>query len=270
MSEAAGVRPLTRALVESVGPTQPDSRRRAIEPIPSELAGLARRCSDGGMIRLTDHEIRMALAAGATGRSRVPFAWSAHTARRALGLAALRGLVTGEVRSPSEGVRSAIEQATRSVRDGHRPASSMDTWLAGLPSAGRAAVGGEAVTWATRVWCALDWSAFAFPPVIGRDYWWDGPPASHLALRSRAEVRVGPAHLVVLGGQRRSTIRSELSVMALVESLRARGVALPEIIVGWWPDSGHFVRVTVDQAVLEEGVATVARALFGGAKQAAA
>jgi len=30
------------------------------------------------------------------------------------------------------------------------------------------------------------------------------------------------------------------------------------------------VRVTVDQAVLEEGVATVARALFGGAKQAAA
>jgi hypothetical protein len=146
----------------------------------------------------------------------------------------------------------------------------MDRWLAGLPPAGRAVVQAEAVTWATRLWCALEWSAFDNPPIVGRDRWWDSPHSSLLALRSRAEVRAvardltgNPCsvHLVVLGGARRATIRSELSVVAMIEALHAP-LSLPAgRVVGWWPDSGHRVTVEVDRVALRAGVAAVASTL---------
>jgi hypothetical protein len=70
------------------------------------------------------------------------------------------------------------------------------------------------------------------------------------------------AHLVVLSGPRRATVRAELSVVALVEALRSgpRGVP-PGRIMGWWPDSGRFVTVTVEPITLDQGAATVARTL---------
>jgi hypothetical protein len=140
-----------------------------------------------------------------------------------------------------------------------------------LSAAGRAAVQADAVTWATRLCAGLDWSAFPGPPTIGRDHWWDSPDSSLLALRSRAEVRTTTtggrgdpvsAHLVVLSGPRRPTVRAELSVVALVEALRAGpdGVT-PGRIVGWWPDSGRFVAVEVEPVTFDLGVGTVARTL---------
>jgi hypothetical protein len=68
-------------------------------------------------------------------------------------------------------------------------------------------------------------------------------------------------HLVVLSGPRRATVRSELAVVAVVEALRTSEPLPPGRIVGWWPDSGRFVAVEVDQHSLSEGVATVARTL---------
>ena len=126
------------------------------------------------------------------------------------------------------------------------------------------------MTWATRVWCALDWTAFEELPTIGRDHWWDSPHSSLLALRSRAEVRsvardqAGShlsVHLVVLGGPRRATVRSELSVAAVVEVLCSPRSLPPGRMVGWWPDSGHLVTVEIDQLALHDGVAAVARTL---------
>jgi hypothetical protein len=66
---------------------------------------------------------------------------------------------------------------------------------------------------------------------------------------------------VVLGGRRRATVRSELSVVAMVEALQAPRSLPPGRIVGWWPDSGHQVVVDVDQTSVAEGAATVARTL---------
>jgi hypothetical protein len=56
-------------------------------------------------------------------------------------------------------------------------------------------------------------------------------------------------------------VRSELSVVALVEWLRTTDQTPPARIVGWWPDSGHLVTVEVDRTTLELGTATVARTL---------
>jgi len=273
MSAPPGPRALTRALLEPMGGDATDRRSSVFDAarhIPRTLADLAIPRRDGGSLRLTDHHVRAALAPTDVARDDVPFAWSARTARRGLGLAGLRAVVDGVVRTPVDGVKTAVEEAVRAARRAEAAASPMDRWLAGLPPSGLVAVQAGAVTWATRMWCALDWGAFEEPPIIGRDHWWDSPHSSLLALRSRAEVRSvardqagAPysVHLVVLGGTRRATVRSELSVAAMIEVLCSPRSLPPGRMVGWWPDSGHLVTVEIDQLALDEGVAAVARTL---------
>jgi len=266
-------RELTRALLEPFGAAAVDNRADMLDAarqIPRTLADLAVPRPGGPSFRLTDHHVRVALGPPGDVTPSTPFAWSARTARRALGLAGLRALVAGAVRSPIDGVMGALDDAVGAAHRGENAASPMDRWLAGLPPAGRAAVQAGAVTWATRLWCALDWSAFEESPTIGRDHWWDSPHSSLLALRSRAEVRSiarDPAgsplsvHLVVVGGPRRTTLRSELSVAATVEVLCSPRSLPPGRMVGWWPDSGHLVTLEIDQRALGDGVAAVARTL---------
>jgi hypothetical protein len=253
--------PLTGALLAAV-PDQPaEPWRSALEDTRRSLAVLAARRRAGGPCRITDHEVRVALSGAPPRPARVrPFAWSARTARRTLGLSAVRALASGRASTPVEAVRTRVAEASKLVREGTAGASSLDRWLASLSPAGRAAAGAEAVTWATRLWCALDWGQFE-AAVIGRDNWWDSPHSSLLALRSRAEVRTAGADLVVLAGPRRDSVRSELALVTLVESLRARDGSPPGRVVGWWPESGHFVRLDPGPAVLALGVATVAHAV---------
>ncbi len=125
-----------------LAPVTPDpSVPGALKRIPEILAALAVPRPGSGALRLTDHDVRMALNPSEAPALDTPFSWSARTARRALGLAAVRALVSGEVRSPTDGVRAAIARSTR-VNEGQRPTSTMDRWLAGLSPAARA--GGEA------------------------------------------------------------------------------------------------------------------------------
>jgi len=255
---------LTDILVAPVTAVDPSSWDAALEEAKGILAGLAVRRAGAGPFRVTGHEVRAALCGDAADLAeQPPFAWSARTARRALGLAAVRLLVAGGARSPVEAVCARLEESSGWVRDGNPCASQLDRWVAGLSPAGRTAVGAEAVTWGTRLWCALDWSALGSPLGIGRDRWWDSPHSALLALRGRAEVRTDRANLVVLSGPRRESVRAELALVTLVESLRTRGGAVPGRVVGWWPDSGHLVRVEPEPAVLTLGAEAVALVLAG-------
>jgi hypothetical protein len=255
---------LTQALLSPLPPLDEVAWGSALADARDALAGLSVRRAGGGPFRVTDHEVRLALGTdGTAADERDPFAWSARTARRALGLAALRALVAGESRTPLEAVRARVAEIARLVHDGSPSVSGFDRWLAGLPPAGRAAVGAGAVTWVTRLWCVLDWRALGPGPVIGRDRWWDSPHSALLALRSRAEVRTASGSLVVLTGPRRASMRSELSLVTLVESLRSADGARPGRVVGWWPDSGHWVRLDPEPAVLALATEAVAQVLAG-------
>jgi hypothetical protein len=231
----------------------------------STLAGLAVRRAGAGPFRVTDHDVRVALGTRAV-ETDEPFAWSARTARRAIGLAAVRSLLGGETRTPHDAVRARLAYCDRGIRDGSRTVSQLDRWVASLSDAGRSAVAAEAVTWATRLWCALDWPALGVPLVVGRDHWWDSPHSALLALRGRAEVRTRVAHLVVLSGPRRESVRAELALVALVEALRehAETEPAPGRVVGWWPDSGHIVCVEPHPSVLALAADAVALVLAGG------
>lgn len=232
----------------------------------STLAGLAVRRAGAGPFRVTDHDVRVALGSGAVESDDEPFAWSARTARRALGLAAVRSLLGGEARTPHDAVLGRLADCDRGVRDGSRTVSGLDRWVASLSDAGRSAVAADAVTWATRLWCALDWPDLGAPLVVGRDHWWDSPHSALLALRGRAEVRTPVAHLVVVSGPRRDSVRAKLALVALVEALRARDGAepAPARVVGWWPDSGHIVSLEPHPGVLTLAADSVALVLAGG------
>jgi hypothetical protein len=254
---------LTGLLVAPLNPIDPVAWSAALDDATHDLAALAAVRRGAGPLQITDHELRLAGRTGerAAAAGGTTFAWTARTARRVLGLAAVRSLVAGRSRTPSEAVRERVAQSTRLVRDSVEPISGMDRWLAGLPPAGRAAAAAEAVTWATRLWCALDWSALGTRPVVGRDRWWDSPHSALLALRSRAEVRAGGSHLVLLSGPRRDSVHAELALVTLVESLRAPAGGPPGRVVGWWPDSGHTVRLEPEPRVLALAVGSVSRAL---------
>ena len=256
---------LTDALNAPVPAPDPATWRASLDEAAATLARLAVRRAGAGRFRVTDHDVRMAFSGRADGGDSAPFAWTARTARRALGLSAVRLLATGAARSPADAVRARLEESARWVRDGNPCASLLDRWLAALPAAGRAAVGAEAVTWATRLWCALDWGALGAAPVIGRDRWWDSPHSALLALRGRADVRTARAALVVLSGPRRDSVRAELALVTLVDALRQREQAAPGRVVGWWPDSGHLVRVEPEPAVLTLAAEAVALVLAGAA-----
>jgi hypothetical protein len=255
---------LMDALTAPVPPVDGTAWRAALGEATSKLAGLAVRRAGAVRFRVTDHEVRTAFGNETADDGRPEaFSWSARNARRSIGVAAVRLLVNGGARSPLEAVRFRMAESSRWVREGSSCASPLDRWVHGLLPAGRAAVGAEAVTWATRLWCALDWSAFASEPVIGRDHWWDSPHSALLALRGRADVRAAHSHLVVLSGPRRASVRAELALVTLVESLRQRGDETPGRVVGWWPDSGHLVRVEPEPAVLAVGTTGVELALGG-------
>ena len=269
---------LTAAMVAPLdGPVPFDPRawRSARVAAQSVLAELAVRRAGAGPFRVTDHDVRRALEAGGGsggGDDDVAFAWSARTARRTIGLAAVRALLAGEARTPHDAVLARLAFCDRGIRDGSRAVSHLDRWVASLPGAGRSAVTAEAVTWATRLWCALDWPALGATPVVGRDHWWDSPHSALLALRGRADVRTPVAHLVVLSGPRRESVRAELSLVALVEALRERSdgapapgrAPVPARVVGWWPDSGHIVRLEPHPTVLTAAADAVALVLAGG------
>ena len=263
--------PLTAALLAPLPEVAPERWQEALDEARRVLAALAARARNGPT-RITEHAVRRAFDPAPLAGGEVPFAWAARTARRPIGLAAVRALVAGEARTPADAVRARVADSSRLVRTGAVVAStpsSLDRWLTRLSPAGRAAVGGEAVTWATRLWRALDWDVLDGPLVIGRDHWWDSPHSSLLALRSRAEVRAAAAHLVVLSGPRRDSARSELALVMLVESLRARDGAPPGRVVGWWPESGRLVCVEPELPVLSQGTAAVARVVGSGAPAAA-
>lgn len=257
---------LAAALDAPPSAPDPSSWLAACRHAESVLARLAVRRGAAGPFRVTGHEIRTALGGGqGDANSEAPFTWTARTARRPLGLAAVRLLLDGAVRSPAEAVRHRVAESTRLLAEGDARVSRLDRWVAELSPSAAAIVGAAAVTWATRLWSAHDWSACADRPVIGRDRWWDSPHSALLALRGRADVRTGGVGLVVLSGPRRDSVRAELSLVTLVDTLRTRDRSAPGHVVGWWPDSGHVMVVEPEPAVLTEAAEAVATVVLGAA-----
>lgn len=201
--------------------------------------------------------------------SRTPFRWTARTARRRVGLAAIRSCVAEPGLTPAEAVGRVVADPASPVGPGPRGPGSCADWLASLSPPARSTVQAEATTWATAVWTALEWNRILPAPVVGSpDRWWDWRGAVRVALQGRADVRVpgpGGAQLVVLDGFPSEAARRALCFGALVDALRSGGIDTPSRVVAWWPDCGKAWIDVVDGVGLRSCaghvVQTVRRAL---------
>jgi hypothetical protein len=189
--------------------------------------------------------------------------WSVRGASRSVGLAAVGRCARGTADTPAEGVADALRGLLDDAARGLAGSGSLGAWLARLRPGALAALRADAVTWAIRLWLALDWDRIGRGAVFDwRDQWWDCPSAP-VALRGRAEVRLrNPgAHLTVRGGWPGPAADIELGVSALVSTLAAS--APPLRVAGWWPECGRMLVVDVRRSLLERTVASVATAVKG-------
>ncbi len=162
---------------------------------------------------------------------------------------------------PAAAVAAVLADAVEDVaaeRDGgcgrRRPAWWAD-WYAGLDPAARAAAQAAAVTWATQLWTALDWSPLRRRAAFGPPGYRWCPASGRLVLRARFDVLVradsGPVAIIVgQGDAPGADWRLRLGWEALVAGLSAGPEAVPRRVVGLWPASGQVRFLPVDAAVL--------------------
>ena len=192
--------------------------------------------------------------------------------RRSLGLAVVRACVDGRFRAPAEAAGPVASDAVAEWRRTGWRSFHWEPWFAGLDPGGRAMVLAEAVTWASALWSAADWSRLGPRAVLGApDVVWACPGPHPVRLRGRTEVTVdigggqpgtvrtgGATALVsVSGGRPQEGWPEELGFLALVAAVRYPERPVPARVLGLWPDSGDHLVVEVDGAVLASAAGRV-------------
>jgi hypothetical protein len=205
--------------------------------------------------------------AGSIAPSDTPFRWTARTARRRVGLAAVRWCLAEPGLAPVDAVARVVADPTGPSGAGACGPGSCADWLASLSSPARTAVQADATTWATTVWSAIEWDRLPPAAVVGGpDRWWDWRGPARVALQGRADIRVpGPhgAHLIVLDGFPSPAARRALGFTALVDGLRSAGADLPARVVAWWPACGKAWIASVDEPSLRDCARQVVRVVHG-------
>ena len=258
-------RAVTDALVDPHGPAVTEGDWQELSRALVE--SLRRNTTAGtGTNALRIDGYRLRSAAWTANRADPPFRWSPVTARRLIGVAALAAAVEGKHPSPASAVVAEEERLIADARSGYCRSGSLGDWLSRAELAARGAVRAAAVTWATRLFSALDWSRIGPGAVIGRpDEWWDCPGARGVCLRGRADVRVPlpeitgvragrRSYFSMLGGRPGPTSRAELVLGALVSGLRLPSglpSGLPARVIGYWPDCGRTLIVPIERSALE-------------------
>lgn len=280
--------PRSRALTDALlaGGTPPSAAavatvRRHLEHALGEVAGSGAGAEPPPCLRVRAFDLVRA-ETGSPVRPDPPFRWTARTARRRIGLAAVRCCVADPSLSPAEAVAAVVSDPAGPTGPGPSGPGSCADWLTSLSAPARSAVEAGATTWATALWTALEWPRLAPAPVVGgADRWWDWCGAGRIALQGRADVRLpgpGGAHLVMLDGYPSPAARRALCFSALVDALRTGGADAPARVTAWWPEcgkawtaavDGDSLRACADQVVLAVRHVLQAR-LAGGTGRSAA
>jgi hypothetical protein len=211
-----------------------------------------------------------------TAGTTTPFRWTARTARRTIGLAAVRDCPPGIRRSPGDAVVETMAVMAEDGRRGLGRPGGIEQWLASLAPGGTAAVAAEATVWATGLLHAVTWDRIDGAAVGPADQWWS--VSAGLVLRGRADVRlpVGggegrrAALLTIVGGRPGPASRAALGLPALVAAAGGRRQPMPARVVGWWPECGRALVLPVDAGLLDAtadavvGAVRAARATSSG------
>jgi hypothetical protein len=243
-------------------------RDRLVAGVADAVEGLA--AGDG--VEVTGRLLRRGRTCPeSVGRSEPAFRWQPSFVRRSLGLAAVRACADGRFRGPAAAVAPVADQAVEAWRHSGRRTFHWEPWYCGLGPGARAVVLAEAVTWATPLWAAAEWTALGARAVIGGvDDRWVCPGSRTVLLKGRCDAHVAPpaggppgdgraaagrgAIVSVIAGGPGDDWVGELAYPALVAGLGRPGRPLPLRAVGLWPQSGDRRTVGIDQGSLTSAV----------------
>jgi hypothetical protein len=207
-------------------------------------------------------------SSGAHGPLDDTFKWSPSTARRPIALEAVRTWLANRGTTPARAVALTVQRLVRSGTDPSFGRATLGCWLAGLGLGARSIVEAEAVTLATQLITALDWTRLT-QPVVGDDRTISFASSPRIFVRGRVDVRSTVAPLVGKPGSERSSVLfalmsgrpqptscHELGLVALTVALRSR--AEPPIrVVGWWPQCGRALSLPVVAELLDDTVKAI-------------
>jgi len=233
-----------------------------------QLAGcLARAATTSGeLLRVDGWALRSGL-----GEPQAGFAWNPQFTKRTLGLAALRLLVFGVVTTPIDAVKREVDRLIRLGSDQPSTSTSLASYLAWCSPALRSAAIAHAVTYATELYCALNWKLFERHPIIG------GPDATAilrsqgLLLRGRSELicdierldngELTESRLVVMHGGIASDTTLLLGTAALSSTLASSDRTAPARMVAFFPTSGQSAVLEVTETILQRTALGIAKRL---------
>jgi hypothetical protein len=227
-----------------------------------EISGVRERLTDqltraapGGRVKpIRIDAYRLQLATGNIGRLRnlePVFSPTPASCRRAIGLAA----VSLSARDPSIPPARAVEAVLAGTEARSDSGAWWEDWYRRLPPGARSVARAEAVTWATQLFEALDWSRFDPPARVGGDLRWRAQGSSRVILHAKVDVRVivdgAPVFFVVNTGMAGPAWTTALSLSALVAGIARGPEAIPARVVGLWPSSGQVRILPIDSGILD-------------------
>ncbi|MEI6700846.1 MAG: hypothetical protein WCL38_03715 [Actinomycetota bacterium] len=203
------------------------------------------------------------------------FAWTPQLTKRTIGLSAVRSCVWGLAKTPAEAVALELARFDRRVADGREQTGSLAMYLANAPRGVRGTAMALATTYATELWCGLDWNGFPLHPTIGAQD--DVVPlrTAGLLLRGRADVKTQVAfsdgdgtaetRLLILPGSMSQSTALVLGSSALTAVLSGESGLAPARMVGWFPTSGQAVVLPIDRSILTRTALGIVRKTFSEA-----
>jgi hypothetical protein len=250
---------LTRVLTDTSTPPIPvEDIKEVRRTLERELASLTASSGAHQRIRIDGYRIRRSVSnVDVVDR---PFAWTPRTARRPIGLDAVRAHLADPRLAPARAVHDAIARLLRKAAHDGDP-KTLEGWLARLSCGALAVVEAEAVVWATQLICSLEWPALHHP-VVGADRSLAAPGTRGVVMRGRIDVEVivhgseqastsdcSAGLFVMMTGRPLPSARLELGLSALTVALDRRRRA-PGTVVGWWPEAGRALVMSIDRSVL--------------------
>jgi hypothetical protein len=231
-----------------------------------DVQSVMRRIDRAEPLRVDPYRVRKTASGEADGER--PFEWNPWTARRSLGLEAVRACLGRPRLTPLEATRAAVDRLIRRTSE-DTGAGSLAGWLASLRLGARAVVEAEATLWATQLLSAVQWTEPA-TRLVGFDRSVVLFEAPRVILRGRVDLELRPAVmgegaptvptgglLVVMTGHPLPSARLELAVSALAAALSNRSGVTPARIVGLWPQCGRALDLPIDVDLLLRGCSAV-------------
>lgn len=258
---------LTDVLVSPPGArVDADVLGQAREHLVKELRRATGGVQRGQVLRIDAYRIHLALTSQ---RQEVSpdgaFSPSPASCRRAIGSEAVAHCLRDRALAPAQAVARVLERTT-DPRGGGRGSAWWEEWFRSIPPGARAVVQSEAVTWATQLYGALEWSRIERQVRIGCDYRWECPGAKRVTLHAKADVQAWahdrPVLLMMPTGVAGPRWSSTLALAALAAGLVSGADSVPARVVGMWPASGQVRILPVENGTLEEASKSVIQAAW--------